>query len=564
MKKSLIYSLLIFSLFSYSQEEFTNHVLQQETKYLNYYFDAEKHKVLEEYETALELYEKCIGINPHESSAYNEIAKIYFYSKDWENSEYYIKEAILLDATNKWYYYLLLDIYIFQGGVENQLDIYTKLIELEEDNFSYYLQKLDLLIQLKLYKKAIRFIRQSTRIFGKSIAIIEYETDIYLVQDNFKLAEKTALQLIKLFPESNKSYSILAKVYLHFSKYEEAILVYEKLLKNDPQNAEAIVALYRIYANKKDLNGQQRYLLEIAKNTQINIDTKKDIFYQLLLENDINAYTSFKAIVQSALQFAPEDPLLNLILGDICTKEQNFDQAIRHYQYALNSSFVKDEYVYNKLIEIYYTKNNYNAVINTANDAIEVHPFSPRLFYFKGLAYINKKQYPLALQNLEEGLDLVIENPNLKSEFYSLLGDVHHILNNNKMSDESYHLALEHNKNNTFVLNNYSYYLALRGENLNLALEMTIRCNDLTQDNPNPSFLDTYAWVLYKLEKYKLARKQIEKALELNSKSGTLYDHYGDILYKLGDIKSAIFQWKKALSIDTDNIDLKDKIQKYE
>ena len=170
-------------------------------------------------------------------------------------------------------------------------------------------------------------------------------------------------------------------------------------------------------------------------------------------------------------------------------------------------------------------------------------------------------QYPLALQNLEEGLDLVIENPNLKSEFYSLLGDVHHILNNNKMSDESYHLALEHNKNNTFVLNNYSYYLALRGENLNLALEMTIRCNDLTQDNPNPSFLDTYAWVLYKLEKYKLARKQIEKALELNSKSGTLYDHYGDILWKLNRKLQARYFWKNVLKLETIDEELKENVR---
>ena len=142
--------------------------------------------------------------------------------------------------------------------------------------------------------------------------------------------------------------------------------------------------------------------------------------------------------------------------------------------------------------------------------------------------------------------------------------DVYHNLNNNKMSDESYALALEYNHNNTFVLNNYSYYLALRGENLNLALEMTIRCNDLTRDNPNASFLDTYAWVLYKLEKYDLALMQIEKALQLNSNSGVLYDHYGDILYAIGDIKSAIVQWKNALVIDGENKDLEDKIHKYE
>ena len=564
MQKLHIQFFLLLTLFAYSQEDLSIHIDKKETNYLTTYFDAEKHKVLEDYEKALVLYEKCISINPQESSAYNEIAKIYFFLQDLDNSEYYIKEALSLDPANKWYYYLLLDIYIVQANMENQLDIYTKLIEIEENNFTYYLQKLDLLRQLKLYKKAIRFINKSTKLFGSSTAFIETEIDIYLAQANYKLAEKKAIQLVKLFPNSNKSYSILARVYLHFSEYESAISVYEQLLINDPINAEAIVALYRIHSNKKDLKGQQRYLLEIAKNTQINIETKRDIFYQLLLENDINEYVSFKAIVQSALELDPEDPLLNLILGDICTKEQNFDQAITHYRFALRSSFVKDEYVYNKLLEIYYKKNNYDAVISTAKEAIEKHPFSPRLLYFKGIAHINKKQYSIALKDLTEGCDLVFDNPNLKSEFYSLLGDVYHSLNNNQMSDESYSMALEYNNNNTLVLNNYSYYLALRGENLNSALEMIMRCVDLTNEMPNASFLDTYAWVLYKLEKYKQARNHIEMALELHPNSATLHDHYGDILYKLGDIKSAIVQWKTALSIDIDNNELKDKIKKHE
>ena len=89
---------------------------------------------------------------------------------------------------------------------------------------------------------------------------------------------------------------------------------------------------------------------------------------------------------------------------------------------------------------------------------------------------------------------------------------------------------------------------------------MAQRCNELTADQPNASFLDTYAWVLYKLKKYQLARDQIVKALELNTNSGTLYDHYGDILYELGDVTNAIIQWKRALALDINNKDLKNKI----
>ena len=170
----------------------------------------------------------------------------------------------------------------------------------------------------------------------------------------------------------------------------------------------------------------------------------------------------------------------------------------------------------------------------------------------------------MALETLLEGVDVVVDDPLLKSEFYSLLGDIYHTLDNYPMSDESYSLSLEYNSNNAFVLNNYSYYLALREESLNLALEMVQRCNELTIDQPNSSFLDTYAWVLYKLKKYKLAKVQIIKALELNTNSGTLYDHYGDILYKLGEVNNAIIQWKIALTLDVNNKNLKNKIHTNE
>ena len=93
---------------------------------------------------------------------------------------------------------------------------------------------------------------------------------------------------------------------------------------------------------------------------------------------------------------------------------------------------------------------------------------------------------------------------------------------------------------------------------------MIVKCNELTVDNPNPSFLDTYAWVLYKLEEYDLAQTQIIKAIDLQKNSATLFNHYGDILDKLGLVNDALVQWKKSLSINPDDLLVKDKIKAHE
>jgi tetratricopeptide (TPR) repeat protein len=82
----------------------------------------------------------------------------------------------------------------------------------------------------------------------------------------------------------------------------------------------------------------------------------------------------------------------------------------------------------------------------------------------------------------------------------------------------------------------------------------------LIERNPeDPTYLDTYAWVLYSLGKYNDAKKYIEKAINFDETgSGTLVEHYGDILFKLGDVNEAVEQWEKAKQLN-DTTDLLDK-----
>lgn len=89
-------------------------------------------------------------------------------------------------------------------------------------------------------------------------------------------------------------------------------------------------------------------------------------------------------------------------------------------------------------------------------------------------------------------------------------------------------------------------------------------------DPLNPTYLDTYAWVLFQQGDYSLARMYIEKAFDnskkakatsseqeeddakntpksdMDSLSSEMYDHYGDILIKLGEKEKAMEYWQKA------------------
>jgi len=560
MKRLIYIIVLCCGLFPHDsvQAQNLNQVSDTQKKFIRFYFEAERYKLLEEYEQALVEYKNCISVIPEESAPYYQVGKLYLYVfNDIANSEYYIKEAVSLDPKNTWFYYDLLTIYSIQNNNKQKQKIYDKLIELEPEKQAYYFENIRSLIGLKEYRSAIRFIKKTEKKFGVSNESLMLLKDIYIDQNNLREAEKIGQKLVEKSAELN---AVLAEIYMHFSEYEKAIITYNKLLDFFPNNPIAIVALYKIYANKGETLQEERYLSKIASNQNVSLEIKKEIFYQKLINNQFLEYQAFSKIIEDLVLIHPEEPLFHLILADIYAKDEQYQLAIDEYYLALYSGYIKDDYVYNKLIQIYWQQENITELLKVALEAIERFPFSPEFYYYQGLAFSTQDKHELCLEPLLKGKDYVFDNDLLKSDFYSLIGDAHHNLENHQESDKSYVKALKYNPNNMLVLNNYSYYLSKREENLSKAKEMIIKCLALSADDPNASYIDTYAWVLYKLGEYSLAREQIEKALLINDKSPVILDHYGDILHKLGMKEDALMYWTKSHELDSSNLKLKDKI----
>ena len=105
-------------------------------------------------------------------------------------------------------------------------------------------------------------------------------------------------------------------------------------------------------------------------------------------------------------------------------------------------------------------------------------------------------------------------------------------------------------------MNNYAYYLSL----LNLKLELAEKMSGtVIQNNPdNATYLDTYAWVLFKKKDYRLAKFYIESAINNDKESSAvLIEHYGDILYlNSGD-------WVESLSALTEDYDGNWEVEYY-
>jgi tetratricopeptide (TPR) repeat protein len=96
------------------------------------------------------------------------------------------------------------------------------------------------------------------------------------------------------------------------------------------------------------------------------------------------------------------------------------------------------------------------------------------------------------------------------------------------------------------VLNNYSYSLAVRGDNMGKAISMSKFT--IEKEPYNSTYLDTYAWVMFKSDNLPEAEKYIKKAIQYGGGTNAeILSHYGDILAKKGKTKDAVAAWNEAL-----------------
>ena len=187
-----------------------------------------------------------------------------------------------------------------------------------------------------------------------------------------------------------------------------------------------------------------------------------------------------------------------------------------------------------------------DSLILHSEKALELFPNQAMLWFYNGTGHLMQKNAAKAVKSLEYGKKLAADNAELQTQFNMQLGDGYQHLKDYPKSEEAYESVLVADPDNTHVLNNYSYYLSLRNQSLNKAKSMSEKL--VRQYPKDATYLDTYAWVLYKLKDYNNSRKYLEEAIAIK-KDADVLEHYGDVLYQLDEKDKAVEQWIKAKSL---------------
>lgn len=528
-----------------------------------------KYFILEDYAKALGAFQQALELNPEESAIYFKMGEIYTKSanpEDMNRAAASIERALKLNPKNPYFYVLAAEIYEKQNNLpkaEETLETLTR----EIDGTGEHLFGLaELYLKDKKADEAIKTYTRAEALLGINEHASMQKQRVYLFLGKMDEAMAEGDRLIAAFPDDERIHIAFAQNLSQIGQTKKGIEVLEKFLSVHPESGLVkfqVAALYREVGREKESRDMVRQAIADPSVDIVSKILVLQTFAEQIAQNNVRKVRDpdlqqFATSLYDELKgLYPDEPNLYIAGGNLYMSMQMKPQAEQAFLSAIQRGSASFE-AWQNLLALEAESGKFDSLIFHSEQGLEIFPNQALLYYFNGYGNLSMKNYRQASSSLEQAKKLSTANPGLVHDINSMLGDAYNGTKEYPKSDQAFEASLAHDPNNVFVLNNYSYYLSLRKEHLEKAEKMSAQT---IRDHPdNPTYLDTYAWVLYAREKYREARKVMEHALELPGVSFVHYDHYGDILFQLGDIDGAVKQWEKARSMTNDHGEIDKKI----
>ncbi|MDO4695692.1 tetratricopeptide repeat protein [Porphyromonas sp.] len=425
--------------------------------------------------------------------------------------------------------------------------LYTQLVEV-------YKQKGDMNLALETLDKLLAM--------DHTLNILIHEkAKILMEMDRREEAIKILEKQVNDVPLDLESLSALISVYLSMGKISEAKAIFSKAKKvvND-YTLLSDLGVY-IYLAEEDYERAAKEILRAARTEDAVPQIIEELMSRSLsVSHDKIAMTKALIPVQEELSVVYEQSsgiklLLAsnyLLVGDTLKGEQLLQRLI--------DEKVVDPYPYTYFTEKYIRSKDTSKMLDMAKKGISVFPNKGVFYVYALMAYgeLGDKESSAIL--LEDAVRLVQKNDSDYGDIILIKADLEAEAGRYDTARDLYEVAIQHAKT-PLALNNYAYFLAVHGTpaDLDKAEELASRAVRVVRNFP--TFLDTYAWVLYLKGEYTLAKIYIENAIRNEELPNAVYhEHYGDILYKLGELEGAVKAFEKAIELGGDAESITPKI----
>jgi Tfp pilus assembly protein PilF len=383
-----------------------------------------------------------------------------------------------------------------------------------------------------------------------------------LNKGDLKEAAKRTKKLAEERPSEIKYQALLADIFYEDGQKERSDSIYSEIIKKDPENIENQLLYLMNLVFKKEYGGISGFLDNVFKSDLVERERKIAVAERLLTDTSY-VKENYKELGKSLIileNVYPDDEKILSLRAVMYETAERKDDAIMRYEELLKT--VKPGYyLTERLILLYAEKREYEKLFNLAGIYSSENNMSILGKVYYAIAAMELKKYNIAENELKKAMILAGNNDQLKVQVLSMMGDLKYRKNEADSAYFYYEGALKIAPDEVLVLNNYAYFLAEKDRELKKALKMIEKV--METDGDNDTYIDTYAWVLYKMGKYRNAYKEMERIFEKDGEEDPeILEHMGYILKAMGRCNDAIKYWNRAFEKDTMKIYLEEEIRK--
>ncbi len=529
------------------------------------YYEAINQHLAGNIDSAKTLFYKCLALDTTIAEVYDYLANYCEMCDSVDKAMAYIRKTYTLDPTNKSYIDNYGRVLIREMKLKEAAEVYERLAAMPNPSD----ETLDILsriyINLEDYDNFLRVVNRMEAINGSKETTTFMKMQAYSMMGQKDQELATLRKFVDTHPYEPNYRVLLGNWLMNDGKANEAYEEYTFILRNEPTNIAARIALIDYYNETNNKQQADSIARDIIFDKKIPMSTRDEVLTQYIRNNEITSrnHEEIYQLLDSLIAKEPSE--FNFWL----TKAQYLEMRkapidtminINRQLLALQPDFATARI---RLAMQLWEKGDENELTKVCQAGINYNPDEMAFYYFLGLNYYTHNDDDRALETFQKGIDQVDsnDNPKLVSDFYALIGDILHSKERYAEAFAAYDSSLHWNKENYSCMNNYAYFLAIKGENLEKAESMSQKT--IKAEPTNATYLDTYAWVLFKLERYEEARAYIDRAIaESKEISATEYDHAGDIYYHCNLKDEAIDYWQKAYNKDKTSKTIEEKLKK--
>ena len=527
-----------------------------------FYLEAEKCRLAEDFSSAMDLYRHWLDINPNAPEALYNIGVLHLFLPSDSLGTAYIRQACERDANNPYYLETLAAYYLSKRDAEQAIPVLERMASLQPRRSDILSQLVQLYNTVDDTDKAIGALNRIELLEGTNPQISVEKFRLYKEKGQLDSAFVQLQTLCDNAPHDMNLRIMVGSLYVEAGDTLKALEIYDEVRRQEPTNNNLQVAMIDYY---HDIGNIERY--NQMRDSVLFLPDSPPPLRVLLLK-------SYISDVQRDSTYAPRlDAAFDTLLA---RPQENSEMLIMKAAWQVYSKQPQEavcqtmrqvldvepgnETALSQLLQYYAEQNDEKGVEDISRRGLNYHPEEIAYAYYLGMALAEQKKLADATEVLQQGLRVRTEfvSPYLVSNVFAVLGDIYYQQQMEQQAFAAYDSALVYKDDNIMCLNNYAYYLSLKGEQLDKAEEMSYRT--IRQEPDNITYLDTYAWILFKKEDYAHARSYMDKVVNPEKTDeelladeqlqGNLIEHAGDIYALLGETETALRLWKLAKEKD--------------